>query len=142
MSDGTGGRSPGFISPIDHTGETLAGGAVGGAAVGAAAAGMYHTRSGGNGEESGVQRGPSNASSQYSAAGRTEESSGDYYGTSPQDYYHEGQNYTSYTPYTPGAGGYGESTQPVIRDVSARRDTRIENPGSYQQGSTGISQNF
>jgi hypothetical protein len=32
--------------------------------------------------------------------------------------------------------------QPVIRDVQARRNTRIENPSHFPQQSAGISQNF
>jgi len=48
----------------------------------------------------------------------------------------------------PQAGAYGDHTyggggQPVIRDVQARRNTRIESPSmSYQQGNAGIAQNF
>jgi hypothetical protein len=34
------------------------------------------------------------------------------------------------------------SGQPVIRDVQARRNTRIENPSHFPQQSAGISQNF
>lgn len=87
-----------------------------------------------------IQRGPSNASSAYSAGNHSEVSeeshmsgahpSGGYYGDNP--YY--GEQY----------GAYGdESYQPVIRDVQARRNTHIENPGVYpRQGNAGIAQNF
>ncbi|KAI1802724.1 hypothetical protein F4811DRAFT_554564 [Daldinia bambusicola] len=85
----------------------------------------------GNGD---VRRGPSNASSSYSAAGRSD-GSGDngasYGGPAYLDQY-GGNN-----PYADGAYG-----QPVIRDNPARRNTRIENPSHYPQQSTGISQNF
>ncbi|KAF2002756.1 hypothetical protein P154DRAFT_137467 [Amniculicola lignicola CBS 123094] len=84
-------------------------------------------------------RGPSNASSSYSAANRSDD--GDYPIpiNNPQDYYPD----TGY--YQPGPYGeaYGASQQPVIRDVSARRNTRIENPTVFpQQGNSGIAQNF
>lgn len=89
-----------------------------------------------------IHRGASNASSAYSAANRSEASeeshmsaahpSGGYYGDNP--YYGE----------MTGHGAYGDdSYQPVIRDVQARRNTRIENPGVYpRQGNAGIAQNF
>lgn len=89
-----------------------------------------------------IHRGPSNASSAYSAANHSEASeeshmsaahpSGGYYGENP--YYGE----------MTGHGAYGDdSYQPVIRDVTARRNTRIENPGVYpRSGNAGIAQNF
>ncbi|KAK5997811.1 hypothetical protein PT974_00173 [Cladobotryum mycophilum] len=88
-----------------------------------------------------VRRGPSNASSSYSAAGRSEGSDGGagYGGNTP--YYDQyGQN-----PYN--GNGYSELTgdtpaPPVIRDNPARRNTRIENPAHFPQQSAGISQNF
>ncbi|KAJ5570777.1 hypothetical protein N7535_004437 [Penicillium sp. DV-2018c] len=89
-----------------------------------------------------IHRGPSNASSAYSAANRSEASeeshmsahhpSGGYYGENPY--------YADMGPH--GAYG-GDEYQPVIRDVQARRNTRIENPGVYpRQGNAGIAQNF
>jgi hypothetical protein len=88
-----------------------------------------------------VHRGPSNASSSYSATGRSEGSADNnvgvaYGGTNAYNDqygnpYYEGQQ---------GAGGAGG--QPVIRDNPARRNTRIENPSHYPQQSAGISQNF
>lgn len=97
-----------------------------------------------------VQRGPSNASSSYSAANRSD-GSGDHgtggggYGA-PQ-YYNNEANYGG-GPY--GDGGYGGTggrvempAQPVIRDNQARRAPRIENPSHFPtQGTAGISQNF
>lgn len=89
-----------------------------------------------------IHRGPSNASSAYSAANHSEASeeshmsahhpSGGYYGDNP--YYGDMNSH----------GAYGEDNyQPVIRDVSARRNTRIENPGVFpRQGNAGIAQNF
>jgi hypothetical protein len=92
---------------------------------------------------SSVNRGPSNASSSYSGADRSD-NSGDYptaanngqefYNGNNQDYYHA-------SPYDP--SGYGAPPQPIIRDVSARRNTRIENPSVFPQpGNSGIAQNF
>ena len=93
-----------------------------------------------------IHRGPSNASSAYSGANRSEGSSdiplsGSI--SSPQ-YYNEGMYDESppaqLGPY--GDGSYGGG-QPVIRDVSARRNTRIEGPSVYAtQGNAGIAQNF
>lgn len=89
-----------------------------------------------------INRGPSNASSSYSAANRSDESgeAGPYSAT----------NYYSTDQYGGAAGNpYGEqggrgevSGQPVIRDLNARRNTRIENPSHFPQQSAGISQNF
>ncbi|KAK1998552.1 hypothetical protein LX36DRAFT_30572 [Colletotrichum falcatum] len=95
----------------------------------------------------GVQRGPSNASSSYSAGNHSDTSDGigmaysggtgngtgyyDQYGNNP---YSEGP-YDQRVTELPG--------QPVIRDNPARRNTRIENPSHYpQQQNAGISQNF
>jgi hypothetical protein len=96
-----------------------------------------------NQNQAGVHRGPSNASSSYSAADHSD-NSGDF-----QLPVHNGQEYYenngTFNPYQPNAYGdpYGGGAQPVIRDVSARRNTRIENPSVLpQQGNSGISQNF
>jgi hypothetical protein len=89
-----------------------------------------------------IHRGPSNASSAYSAANHSEASeeshmsaahpSGGYYGENP--YYGDINTHGAYA---------GDDYQPVIRDVQARRNTRIENPGVYpRQGNAGIAQNF
>lgn len=99
-----------------------------------------------NHRTSDIHRGPSNASSAYSAANRSdisEEShmsathpTGGYYDENP--YYTDmHQQYTAYGdgPYVP--------NQPVIRDVQARRNTRIENPAVFpRSGNAGIAQNF
>ena len=88
-----------------------------------------------------VHRGPSNASSSYSAAGRSDGS-----GEGPGGYGGGAQYYDQYgnsNPYTDRPGGPADGVaQPVIRDVTARRNTRIENSGHYAQQSAGISQNF
>lgn len=93
--------------------------------------------------QAGVQRGPSNASSSYSAANRSD-TSGDYPGYAngnPNEYY-DNQGYYQTGPYG-NNDPYGAGQQPVIRDVSARRNTRIENPSVFpQQGNSGIAQNF
>ena len=99
-----------------------------------------------------VRRGPSNASSSYSAAGRSDGSGdgpiGVAYGggaggaAAGNQYYDQ---YGSGNPYTD--NGYGAPPaeaggSPVIRDVTARRNTRIENSAHYPQQTAGISQNF
>lgn len=89
-----------------------------------------------------IHRGPSNASSAYSAANRSDASE-----ESHMSAVHPSAGYYGENPYygdinTHGAYG-GDDYQPVIRDVQARRNTRIENPGVYpRQGNAGIAQNF
>jgi hypothetical protein len=88
-----------------------------------------------------VRRGPSNASSSYSAANRSENSDGVGMAYSDGGYDQYAQN----NPYVD--NGYGARTQelpgqPIIRDNPARRNTRIESPSHYPQQSAGISQNF
>ncbi|KAF4467296.1 serine-rich [Fusarium albosuccineum] len=82
-----------------------------------------------------VHRGPSNASSSYSAAGRSDASDpmGMPYGAGGSYYDQYAQN----NPYSDNG-----PQQAVIRDNPARRNTRIENPSHYPQQSAGISQNF
>ncbi|KAK7229109.1 hypothetical protein V2G26_001279 [Clonostachys chloroleuca] len=93
----------------------------------------------GNNRAVGVDRGPSNASSSYSAANRSD-------GSDLQGGVSYGQGATYYDvqdqePYTD--GHYHDAPpQPVIRDNPARRNTRIENTSHYPQQSAGISQNF
>lgn len=89
-----------------------------------------------------INRGPSNASSSYSAANRSDGSGdvpagGAYYGNQ----YETGNPYSE-TQYGSPPGRAEMSGQPVIRDVQARRNTRIENPSHFPQQSAGISQNF
>ncbi|KAF4450729.1 serine-rich protein [Fusarium austroafricanum] len=81
-----------------------------------------------------VHRGPSNASSSYSAAGRSDASDpmGVGYGAGGAYYDQYSQN-----PYSDNG-----PQQAIIRDNPARRNTRIENPSHYPQQSAGISQNF
>ncbi|KAF5230612.1 hypothetical protein FAUST_9748 [Fusarium austroamericanum] len=81
-----------------------------------------------------VHRGPSNASSSYSAAGRSDASDpvGVPYGAGGAYYDQYSQN-----PYSDNG-----PQQAIIRDNPARRNTRIENPSHYPQQSAGISQNF
>ncbi|KAI1418226.1 hypothetical protein F5Y13DRAFT_184739 [Hypoxylon sp. FL1857] len=86
-----------------------------------------------------VHRGPSNASSSYSAAGRSD-GSGDQAGSYGAPAYLD--QYGGNNPYADGAYGQQPGGQPVIRDNPARRNTRIENPSHYPQQSAGISQNF
>ncbi|TLS25838.1 hypothetical protein PpBr36_07112 [Pyricularia pennisetigena] len=109
-----------------------------------------------------VRRGPSNASSSYSAAARSD-GSGDLNGIGmayggDQHSYGAGNAYGVNSPYAenygsspPGpamAGGgrgadfNGGTSSPIIKDNPARRNTRIENTSHYPQQAAGISQNF
>jgi len=94
-----------------------------------------------------IRRGPSNASSAYSAGGRSDHSDdappvptiGQAYDYPQQT----GYGYGQHGPYGDGTYGGGQDAgMPVVRDVSARRDTRIQPGGAYQQGNSGIAQNF
>lgn len=87
-----------------------------------------------------MRRGPSNASSSYSM-GHASDSSDQ--GLSHHNTYESGQGYAygQHGPYGDGSYGGGDG-MPVVRDVSARRNTRIEQGGTYQQGNSGIAQNF
>ncbi|KAI2485678.1 hypothetical protein Ptr902_04618 [Pyrenophora tritici-repentis] len=119
-----------------HTMDSDGIGALGAGAGGAVAANSAHN-------QGGVHRGISNASSTYSAAGHSD-NSGDYPGMNnshPQDYYTNQDYYQNPTYGT--QDPYAAQQQPIIRDVSARRNTRIENPSVFpQQGNSGIAQNF
>ncbi|KAL9104681.1 MAG: hypothetical protein Q9163_000424 [Psora crenata] len=98
-----------------------------------------------NSNAQGVHRGPSNASSAYSGAHRSDTSGEGMIpnAVSGQQFYNDGyydEGMPQHGPY--GDGSYGGG-QPVIRDVPARRNTRIENPSVFPaQGSAGIAQNF
>ena len=83
-----------------------------------------------------IHRGPSNASSAYSAANQSE--------ASEESHMSVGHGSGGYYGDMNGHGAYVEDAyQPVIRDVQARRNTRIENPGVFpRQGNAGIAQNF
>lgn len=90
---------------------------------------------------SNVHRGPSNASSSYSAAGRSDASGENVPGVAYGNYYDGYGN--PYGNNAQGQQGPAEVPgQPVIRDNPARRNTRIENPSHFPQQSAGISQNF
>ncbi|KAF2166801.1 hypothetical protein M409DRAFT_22855 [Zasmidium cellare ATCC 36951] len=98
----------------------------------------------------GMKRGPSNASSTYSAAGHSDVSDGAAppggMASSYEAYNaNNGFGYSQHGPYgdgTYGGGNAPDNGMPVVRDVSARRNTRIQQPGNYQQGNSGIAQNF
>ena len=102
---------------------------------------------GGGGARREMHRGPSNASSSYSAANRSDasgEASIPGHAGYPAHHYgqHEGPYDDMSRPPVPYDGPYGPG-QPVIRDVQARRNTRIENPSIYPApGNAGIAQNF
>ncbi len=110
-------------------------------ALGAAGGAAPHSTN----KASGIRRGPSNASSSYSMGDHSEHSA-DFNNISPvgPEYYGDHNNHGYYQPnpygnHDPYAGG----NEPVIRDVSARRNTRIEKPSVFpQQGNSGIAQNF
>ncbi|KAI7545544.1 hypothetical protein KC331_g6150, partial [Hortaea werneckii] len=98
----------------------------------------------------GIKRGPSNASSAYSNGARSEGSDepmpsmpsggiGQAYDYNPTNSY----GYSQHGPYGDGTYGGGQDNgMPVVRDVSARRNTRIQQGGAYGQGTSGIAQNF
>jgi hypothetical protein len=143
------GSSPG-TNPSDHySADPLmhshpeVGDGVGALGTGAAAGGLARHRSGNNGD---IRRGPSNASSAYSNAGAASEASSDVPGV-PGHYYEQEVPYNVYNDAQPqhgpyGDGSYGGSGQPVIRDVQARRNTRIERAPTFPQTQGGIAQNF
>jgi hypothetical protein len=108
------------------------GGAAAGAAAGAGAVGVARNRS-----QGGVHRGPSNASSAYSNAARSEASSDAP--SMPQPYY---QEEAPYNDYAQGQTGPYDDGQPVVRDVQARRNTQIQRAPTFPQQQGGISQNF
>lgn len=122
------------------------GAGVAAAVAGGTAAGSNRNRY--SAVSSGIHRGPSNASSQYSANGPAmSEAESDQQHMPNTDYYNNEVPYNIYNDVQPGHGPYGDGTypqqndQPVIRDVQARRNTRIERAPTFpQQG--GISQNF
>lgn len=95
-----------------------------------------------------IRRGPSNASSSYSAGNRSDDHSDSGLGSvgnaySPELYNSGSYGYNQHGPYGDASyPGALDSGMPVVRDVSARRNTRIEAGGSYQQGNSGIAQNF
>lgn len=90
-----------------------------------------------------MRRGPSNASSRYSNGAHSD-------GSGPEDHMTRGGAGQSYDygygqagPYGDGSYGGAASDMPIVRDVSARRNTRIQQAsGPYQQGNSGIAQNF
>ncbi|KAL8405254.1 hypothetical protein RB596_004215 [Gaeumannomyces avenae] len=93
-----------------------------------------------------MRRGPSNASSSYSAAARSDgsgEGIGMAYGGDARYYdgYGSGPYADAYGAVPPRGGENGGASSPVIKDNPARRNTRIENSGHYPQ-QAGISQNF
>lgn len=87
-----------------------------------------------------INRGPSNASSAYSAANHSDISEESHMSAA-----HPGGPYYDYTDAQQPYGGYSDpyGGQPVIRDVQARRNTQIQNPSVFpRQGNAGIAQNF
>ena len=122
-------------------GAGLAAGAAGGMAASKAAGGLH--------------RGPSNASSAYSAGDHSD--AGDEIppmpGSDNEPRYElpaayggnqaaNGYGYGQHGPYGDGSYGGGGAGMPVVQDLNARRNTRISPGGAYQQGNSGIAQNF
>lgn len=85
------------------------------------------------GAKTDMRRGKSNASSSYSAGARSDHSDVNYSYPANNEYAYP---YGQPTPYGDAA------TMPVVRDVSARRNMRVEQGGGHQQGNGGIAQNF
>lgn len=97
-----------------------------------------------NNRNTDIHRGPSNASSTYSVGNHSDGSDDAHMASSPPGahYYDEGNPYYSDIHGQGPYDGYG-GAPPVIRDVQARRNTRIESPAVFpQQGNAGIAQNF
>ncbi|KAL4963193.1 uncharacterized protein BDV14DRAFT_176925 [Aspergillus stella-maris] len=139
------GSQPGYqhaATPSDGTiqysdghgaiGETEPYGILGAAPVAAGAANNQRTTD--------INRGPSNASSAYSAGAHSEISEESHMSAG-----HPGGPYYDYSDAQQQYGGYSDpyGGQPVIRDVQARRNTQIQNPSVFpRQGNAGIAQNF
>lgn len=111
-----------------------------------AGAGALGTAVGRQPSQKDIHRGPSNASSAYSTGrAHSQISEPDLPPGAPGPYYHEEGPY--YNDAAPQHGPYGDGSyggeQPIIRDVQARRNTRIERAPTFpQQGNSGIAQNF
>lgn len=130
------------ISPLD-------GAVAGGLAGGAAGAAGERRKSNSN-----IQRGTSNASSAYSSGHAISELSDEPAGGVPGPYHHDEVPYNIYSEAQPRHGPFGDGSygvgrggagnqQPVIQNVGARRDPRIERvPTLPQQGGPTIAQNF
>lgn len=126
FSDGTANSRTGGMGPGDPyaDGQSSPDGEI----LGAMGPSAAHNRSD-------VKRGPSNASSSYSAGNRSEGSDGGMYGGGAATFYDQyAQN-----PYDNGQAPGGQA---IIRDNPARRNTQIENSSHYAQQSAGIAQNF
>jgi hypothetical protein len=134
-------------APEGQPGEPLANSDAMGALVGAGAVGSAVGRRQSNKE---IQRGPSNASSAYSN-GKDQSQLSDETAVpgagngAPGPYYHEEAPF--YNETVPQHGPYGDGSyggeQPIIRDVQARRNTRIERAPTFpQQGNSGVATNF
>ena len=95
-----------------------------------------------NNRNNDIRRGPSNASSSYSAGDHHSNNSAE--GPIPvngaQDHYPETVYYQP-GPYENPYGNMG-GPQPIIQDNPARRNTRIQQAPYPHQGTSGISQNF
>ena len=132
-----GSPSEGTVQYSDGTGRPDSGDSETIAALGTGPAAAVH-------RQTDIHRGPSNASSAYT---NPSEASEDVQMASSAP---GGPFYDDATPYygdmNPQQGPYDAQyggTHPVIRDVQARRNTRIENPSVFpQQGNSGIAQNF
>jgi hypothetical protein len=128
-SEGTMQYSDGTGRPDSGDSETIA-------ALGTGPAAATH-------RQTDIHRGPSNASSAYTNPSENSEDVPMASSAPGGPFYDDGNPY--YGDVNPQQGPYGDQqyggTHPVIRDVQARRNTRIENPSVFpQQG--GIAQNF
>lgn len=131
--------------PEGHNGAAALGAGAAAGAIGGAAAASGGARN--RTSQADVRRGPSNASSAYSTGRAHSEASSDA-PAMPGPFYHEEAPYNVYSDAQPHHGPYGDGTyggdqsQPVIRDVQARRNTRIERAPTFPQTQGGIAQNF
>ena len=139
-------------SPEPLSGDTLNGpGELAATGVGVGAAGAALARHTSNSD---VHRGPSNASSAYSSGqGQRSELSADEAPGMPGPYYHEEVPHNIYNEASHRQGPYGDGTyggppaggnQPMVQNVGARQNPRIERTPNFGQqgGGPSIAQNF
>lgn len=121
--------------------------AVGGASA-MAAGGLASAATRNRPGDANIHRGPSNASSAYSQGARAPSDVSDGVGENMQAYYHDEVPYNIYNESSaqPGPFGdapYGHQGAPVIRNVQAQRNPKIERVPTFPQpGNVGIAHNF
>lgn len=122
-----------------HRNGTMDSDTIGAAGTTAAAAGGVAAAGSGGAP---LHRGPSNASSTYSAGGTSHQSADYPIPVMPQEYFHDNAYYQGNTPYDAYNGGNGvQGGQAVMRESPARRLTQIQE-AEVQPQHGGIARNF